>query len=240
MALSVREADLMIEAAEKSRVTLMVGQSRRFMPALQMSKRYLEKIGKPFNMIYLFMTLFTSQNTPAWWKSNESTGGLVFPMLGSHTLDYSLWLFDDRRPVSVYARGYSRGACFEGDDQASIIITLEDGSFITNHLSINTAPAVHQCVINGPQGVMSFSHVYKKGSPVGRSQTDLFVNGEKVFEENPEEWSFLNQLKEFVSAVSEKRKPSASGEIGRQVVRAIEASMESARTGRVINFQEVL
>jgi len=46
----------------------------------------------------------------------------------------------------------------------------------------------------------------------------------------------LNQLKEFAGAVREKRKPSASGEIGRQVVRAIEAATESARTARVVNF----
>jgi predicted dehydrogenase len=226
----------MIEAAEKMKVTLMVGQSRRFMPALQLSKRYLEVIGKPFNMLYLFMTLFNTGNAPNWWKSKASTGGLVFPMLGSHTLDYSLWLFDDRQPFSVYARGYSNNPYFEGDDQGSVIITMDDGSFITNHLSINTSPAVHDCVINGPQGVMSFSHCYKKDRPVGRSETNLFVNGEMVFEENGKEWSFLNQLKKFVEAIIEKRQPTASGEIGRKVVRAIEASMESARTGRVIKF----
>lgn len=236
MALSVREADCMIEAADKAGITLMVGQSRRFVPALQLSKGYLSHIGKPYNMLYIFMTLFDTSNAPGWWKAAVNTGGLAFPMLGSHTLDYSLWLFDDRRPVSVYARGYSSNDVFEGDDQCSIIITMDDGSFITNHLSINTFPAVHDCIINGPKGTMSFSHRYTKGRPVGRFETNLFVNGEMVFKDDEKEWSFLNELKEFVGAIMEKRTPAASGEIGRKVVRAIEASIESARTGKVIKF----
>ena len=157
-------------------------------------------------------------------------------MLGSHSLDYSLWLFDDRQPVTVYAKGYSSNPSFEGDDQGTVIIGMEDGSFITNHLSLNTFPAVHDCVINGPLGSMSFSHQYSKGKVIGRPKTDLYVKGEKVFDDDETEWSFLGQLREFADAIAEKRKPSASGEIGRKVVRAIEAAMESARTGKVINF----
>lgn len=236
MAISVTEADRMIEAAEKAGVILMVGQSRRFIPALRLSKTYLPQIGKPFNMLYLFMTLFSTSNAPAWWKSAANTGGLVFPMLGSHTMDYSLWLFDDRRPVTVYAKSYSSNPSFEGGDQGTVIIGMDDGTFITNHLSINTFPAVHDCVINGPLGTMSFSHQYTKGKPVGRSKTDLYVKGEKVFDDDETEWSFLGELREFADAIAEKRKPSASGEIGRKVVRAIEAAMESARTGKVVKF----
>ena len=54
----------MIKATEKAGVSLMVGQSRRFIPALQLSKRPFTKIGKPFNMLYIFMTLFNNSNAP--------------------------------------------------------------------------------------------------------------------------------------------------------------------------------
>ncbi len=172
MAISVKEADRMIEAAEKANVRLMVGQSRRFIPALRQSKTYLSKIGRPFSMIYLMMPFFDTSNAPGWWQSKANTGGLLFPTQGSHTLDYSFWLFDDREPVSIFAKAYSSNPSFEGDDQGTIMIEMEDGSFITNHLSINTFPPVHDCIVNCSSGTMSFSHRYIKGQPIGRSEVD--------------------------------------------------------------------
>ncbi len=57
MAISVKETDPMIEAAEKAGVILMVGQSRRFIPALRLSKTFLPRIGKPFNMCLCCISL---------------------------------------------------------------------------------------------------------------------------------------------------------------------------------------
>jgi predicted dehydrogenase len=235
-AISVREAEEMIKATEDADVTLMVAQSQRFVPALQVSKTYLSRIGKPFNMLYLFMTLFNTSNAPIWWKSAANTGGLLFPMIGGHTLDYSLWLFDDRQPVSVFAKSYSNNSSFEGDDEGTIIIELDDGSFITNHLSMNTTPSVQNCFVKGPLGTMTFARRYNKGWPVGRAEMDLLINGETVFKDEGKEWNFVLQMKEFLNAIKGKRKPSASGEIGKKVVRAIEAAMESARTKQIVKF----
>ncbi len=235
MAISVAEADRMIEAASKAGVTLMVAQSQRYIPALQLSKSYLPRIGRPFSLIYLNMTLFNTSIAPTWWKSGANTGGLLFPMMGAHTLDYSLWLFDHREPVSVFAKGYSNNPSFEGDDQGTVIIEMEDGSFITNHLSMNTSPPVRHCTVNGANGTMSFSYRYKKGL-VGHIESDLIINGEAVFKDDGKEWDFCLQMKEFINSIHEKRKPLTSGEFGRKVVRAIETAMESARTKRVVRF----
>ena len=235
MAISVAETDRMIEAASRANVNLMVAQSQRYIPALQLSKSYLPKIGKPFSLIYLNMTLFNTSNAPGWWRTGANTGGLLFPMMGAHTLDYSLWLFDDHKPVSVFAKGYSNNPSFEGDDQGTVIIEMEDGSFITNHLSMNTSPPVRHCTINGTESTMSFSYRYKKGL-VGHIEADLIINGEAVFKDDAKDWDFRLQMKEFVNSINERRKPLTSGEFGRKVVRAIEAAMESARTKKVVRY----
>ena len=235
MAISVAETDKMIEAASKANVNLMVAQSQRYIPAQQISKGYLPKIGKPFSLVYLAMTLFNTSNAPTWWRSGANTGGLVFPMMGAHTLDYSLWLFYDRKPVSVFAKAYSNNPSFEGDDQGTVIIEMEDGSFITNHLSMNTSPRVRYCVINGPNGTMSLSYRYKQG-PVGHIGADLMIDGETVFKDDEKDWDFSLQMKEFINSINEKRKPLTSGEFGRKVVRAIEAAMESAKTKQVVRY----
>lgn len=239
MTLSVSEADLMIEASKKAGVNLMVAQSRRFIPALRLSKNYLSKIGKPFNMVYLTMGQYPVdiQNPPTWWRSRVCTGGLIFPNVGAHTLDYSLWLFDDRKPVSVYARSYCNNLHFEGEDEGVVIVEMDDGSLITNHISYNTSPAVRNCVINGPSGTMSFLLRYSENNwPLGHAEADLVVNGEVVFKDDGKEWDFVLQLKEFINSIRESREPLTSGEFGRKVVRAIEAAIESSRTKQIVKF----
>jgi predicted dehydrogenase len=235
MAISLKDADRMIEAALKADVNLMVGQSQRYIPALQLSKTYLPKIGRPFSLVYRIMLLFNNANAPSWWRSEICTGGLLWPMLGSHTLDYSLWLFDDRKPMSVYAKTYSNNSSFEGDDEGTIIIEMEGGSFFTNHLSFNTFQAVRDCIVNGPLGTMSFSFRYEKGL-VGRIEADLLINGEAVFIDDGKEWNFVLQMKEFINSINENREPLTSGEFGRKVVNIIEAAMESSRTKKVVKI----
>lgn len=235
MAISVAEADRMIEAADKAGVNLMVGHTRRYDPAYQLSKTYLPKIGKAFSIVLLMMAPIT-YNAPAWWKSEAATGGLVFTLAGPHVIDYCLWLFDDRKPISVYATSYSNNPSYEGPDEGTIIIEMDDGSSVNLHLSFNTSPSVQQCFITGSQGTMSFSHFYKKGDLIGRSKVDLVVNGELVFKDDGSEWSFRTQMREFANSIIEKRRPSTSGEIGRQVVRVIEAALESAKTKNVVKF----
>src|SRR5690606_22434206 len=105
MARTPEEARRMIGAAEESATALMVAQSRRYISHLREARQMLPKIGRLQGLLYVFAANFDASTAPPWWRSKEATGGLVYPMMGSHSIDFSLWLNEGAKPVSVFAKG---------------------------------------------------------------------------------------------------------------------------------------
>jgi predicted dehydrogenase len=234
MANSVPDGEAMVEAAEKNGVKLMIAQSRRFFIALQEARKQREKIGKITNMLYTFACYFDVNTAPVWWRSKEATGGLVYPMLGSHSIDFTLWMLNDRLPVSVFAQGASNNPDFEGHDDVTIVIGFDDGTHATNFLSINNRPSRHEGLMIGKEGSIYFSQAGDHIGLVGTAETDLFVNGELIMTGEPMPHNFAVQMKEFVESIREDRVPVASGREILLQLKIIEAAMRSAEEKKVI------
>ena len=117
-ALSLAEGKEMLDQAKRKGVTLMSGQSYRFMWSLLEAKERIVKgeIGDPFSIVYLEANNFNKANAPAWWKDVKKTGGMAFTMLGAHTIDYTLWVYEGKKPVRVYSEARSLNVDFEGMD----------------------------------------------------------------------------------------------------------------------------
>jgi predicted dehydrogenase len=237
MATSIEEGRRMVEAAAENDVNLMVGQSRRFFPSLREAKDRLDEIGAPLNLQYTFACHFDVETAPAWWQHEEKTGGLVYPMLGAHSIDYTLWMLSDREPVAVYAEGASNNDTFEGDDDATLVIEFDDGTHATNFLSINTSPSVHRGLVVGSEGSISWDqHGDHSGDLVGVASTDLKINGEPLPEESGKPHNFALQMREFVDSIRDGRKPEAPGEEIMTQLRIIDAARRSAMEDRVIEL----
>lgn len=234
MANSVSEGEAMVEVAEKNGVKLMVAQSRRFFVALQEARKQREKIGKITNLLYTFACYFDVNTAPVWWRSKKATGGLVYPMLGSHSIDFSLWMLNDRQPVSVFAHGASNNPDFEGDDDVTIVIGFDDGSSATNFLSINNRSSRHEGLMIGKEGSIYFTQTGDHTGFIGTAETDLYVNGELIMTGEPLPHNFAVQMKEFVESIHENREPVASGKEILLQLKIIEAAMRSAEEKRVI------
>lgn len=234
MARNLIEGKEMITAAKENNVKLMVGQSRRFFLAFDFLRKSLREIGKIRNMLYTFACIFNENTAPKWWRSKEATGGLVYPMLGSHSIDFTLWILDDRKPVSVFAQGASNNPNFEGDDDVTIIIGFDDGTHATNFLSINNKPSKHEALIIGEKGSIYFSQAGDHIGYIGTASTDLYVNGQLVMTGEPMPHNFAVQMKEFVTSILEDRTPMASGEEILLQLKIIEAAQRSAEEKKVI------
>lgn len=238
MANSVPEGQAMVDAAERNGVNLMVAQSRRFFIALQEARKQREKIGKITNLLYTFVCHFDVNTAPVWWRSKKATGGLVYPMQGSHSIDFTLWMLNDRRPVSVFAQGASNNPDFEGDDDVTIVIGFDDGTHATSFLSINNKPSRHEGLMIGKEGSIYFSQTGDHVGLVGTAETDLYINGELIMSGEPLPHNFAVQMKEFVDSIRENREPVASGKEIMLQLKIIEAAMRSAEEKRVIMLDE--
>lgn len=232
MALNVEEADKMIAEAQKSKVILMVGQSRRFSDAVMESYRRIGEIGKLFRIAINFLVHFPKPPT-GWWTSSEKAGGLIVPLQGSHSIDFVLW-FLQKLPVNVYATGFSRNPLWEGEDEADIIMNFSEKQVATVHLSLNTSFPVHETIIVGDKGTMRL-YEYPTGKPFG-FKNRLEINGRIVMEKEQIPTSYALQLKEFIDAVKEERVPLASGKEVRKLIQVMDAVNESIATGKPIHL----
>lgn len=234
MATSVREGESMVQAAKANNVKLMIAQSQRFFFGKQEARKRRKEIGKILNMLYIWALYFDENLAPKWWKSKESTGGLIHAMVAPHCLDYTLWMMDDRRVISVYSQGASNKDLFEGDDDATIILGFDDGTHATVYVSINNYPPRHEGLIIGSEGSMCFSHKGDHDGLIGVAETDLYINGKLIMSGEQKPHNFVVQMDEFVNSILEDRTPVPSGEEILLRLKVIEASLISAKEKRVV------
>ena len=240
-AVNLAEGKELLARAQKKGVILMSGQSFRFMWAMWEAKQRVinGEIGEPFDLLYFYGAPFTRDTAPPWWQDEVKTGGMAFTMYGAHTIDYTLWIYEGRKPVRIYAEARSINPDFEGMDEIIITMRFDDDSMATNILSVNTRPVKHECLIVGPKGridvVQQGGHI--PGQLVGVFTGDLLVNGELVKSDAPRFHQFAAQMQEFITAISEKREPVVTYNQILTQLAIIDAAKQSATTHQPVTLK---
>jgi predicted dehydrogenase len=208
-ALNLAEGEEMLVRAREKKVVLMSGQSFRFIWAMYEARQMVARgeIGHPFNLLYVYLTAPGNVRAPSWWRDVEKTGGLTFALGGAHTVDYTLWVYENRKPVRVYSEARSINPDLEGMDEVLITIRFDDGSMATSYLSMNTTPMKHECLIVGPKGRIDVACGAGFDKLIGVFSADLFLNGNLIRSDFPKFHQFAAQMREFLEAISEPREP---------------------------------
>jgi len=109
LALTARQVDAMIAAAEKSRKKLMCAQHERFAASSIALKEYLTK--HPLGEVYYARAWYNRRRLlpvkPGFMYKKYSGGGCCID-IGVHILDLALWLMDNFEPVSVTGIGLTK------------------------------------------------------------------------------------------------------------------------------------
>jgi len=220
LGLTVAECDEMISVAEAAGVVLMVGQVMRFSAEFRAIRERIDsgEIGAPMAVRGRRLT-YQEKAAAAWWASADMCGGLVIPLIGAHIFDTIFWLTGGS-PKRVFAVGRSVRDIWEGEDEADISMTLDNGVTATVALSFNCRMAVNDLVVVGSGGALKVA------------EEDLVVDEQR---EGPIE-KFVVQLKEFAGAILEGRAPLVGGQEGRRVVAAMEGARRSMETGEVVEL----
>ncbi len=235
MALNFNQAKEMVEEAKKNRVTLMVGQSRRFSNAVFELERNLSQIGSLFRIQISFLVNFPSPPTQ-WWKRSEEAGGLVILLQGSHSID-SILTWIKKMPLRACAFTSRKNTQWEGEDEADILLSFEKGELASVHLSLSTSPEIHEAILVGTKGVMRLIE-YSTGKPFSFGY-HLDLNGKRIFSGDQIPSHYTLQLQEFVGALREKRTSLASGEEVLKTMKVLDMVRLSEREKRVVSIDEV-
>lgn len=233
MAMTVVEADAMIEAARASGVTLMVGQSRRFSRGIAVVREHMDRIGTPFRIDISFLVDFPKPMTN-WWTTPDQSGPLVIPLQGSHSLDTIVWL-KGGLPETVYAVSSLHNEAFRTVDESTVALKFPDGGLATVHLSLNTSPYSHELTIVGDGGtIRKYEH---PTDTLYGFRNRVTVNDTAVFDEEELPSLYTNELSEFVQAIREAREPASSGAENRNTMLVLDAAVRSSVTGKVVALE---
>jgi predicted dehydrogenase len=176
---------------------------------------------------------------PSGWFARADMGGGALLFLGSHLVDEVLWFVQDA-PVEVYAD--VQHCADTGVDETSLFQIRFAGG------------AVAQCLVTQAAGQwFDFVRLYGREGHVGlassnwlRYEISVSSKALPVYTQpttiRPLLWGdpimmmLVPELEEFAAAIQEKRQPSITATDGRQVLKVLDAVVESGRRGKAVRI----
>jgi predicted dehydrogenase len=237
MALSLPEADAMIEAARAAGVLLMVSHNLRFVPIYAEVKRIIAsgEIGRPLAGRGVFMHAGPDEfwGAESEWFWDERAGGGSLLDMGVHMIDLMRWYFDER-VVEVTAMTSRLVKPTPFDDNAVVVMRFAGGALASVQSSWTARPEPdRQVTIHGEDG-----HV-----AMGRTQAEpLFVHvrdetGTRRYAPAiPASTAARSPFAHFANCIRSGERPLIDGEEGRRTLAVTLAAYESASAGRAVKI----
>lgn len=243
MAISVDEANEMIQAAKEANVFLMIGYNQRLMPAHQKGKEVLEqgRLGK----VISFRTTFGHAGPESWsvdgkdsWFFQKDKAYLgASGDLGVHKIDLLRWLLGEEiTEVVAFVDTLAKEATTVDDNLVSIVRT-QSGAMGTLTASWSYQPKEdNSTILYCTRGTMKLNS--DPAHPVVVEYTDGTVEEYQVGETaTNEHQTSSGVIDEFVNSILTGQAPVISGDEGLKSLQVVLAMLESAKSKNVIAFR---
>ncbi|HTY09061.1 MAG TPA: Gfo/Idh/MocA family oxidoreductase [Candidatus Edwardsbacteria bacterium] len=238
LALSVRDAEDLVETAARQRLVLMVGHLLLYHPAVRYLKGLLDK-GELGQILYLYSMRVNlgaiRKNENALWS------------LAPHDISVMLYLLD-KNPVKAMANG----KCYlqKGiEDVVFFLLDFPDGQMAQAQVSWLDPHKIRKFTVVGTKKMAAFDDmeatekikVYNKGV----NQEIRYGSYDEVLtlregDINIPYFKMTEPLKveaaHFVECVRENKKPLSDGQNGLDVVRILEAVTQSLKSGQPVTI----
>jgi len=224
IATSLADTDRMIAAAREAGKILMVGQVLRFRNSTKKARALIQKgaIGLPVHV--LRRRIMHHVDVPRPWAIDPAVaGGWTLYGFGSHEADWILHVAN-ARPLSTFALARRNNPVWRDYDEITATMQLSNGAIATLVMSLNSlAQRAWDGLIIGTKGSM---HV---------TDERIILNDKTIEAPNDTSHGMIPQMREFASAIRNRRRPRASAEDVRFTMQALEAMRISAQTGRPVD-----
>ena len=139
IALTLGEADDLIDLAEAGGLKLTIGYSQRFNAKQAMVKRSITA-GTLGDVTSILLSRHISRSLGA--KISSRTKLSPAAMEATHDLDFAFWCLEPRRPVRVYSQNAwgVRKATLGSPDTQYIVVTMDDGAVVTVGAGMSLPP----------------------------------------------------------------------------------------------------
>jgi UDP-N-acetylglucosamine 3-dehydrogenase len=219
MATNVKQAEKLLETAEKNGLHLTVGFLMRFIPGVQRVKKAIEnkKIGE--------LVCATAKRVSQWPERIGDVG--VVKDVAIHDIDIMRYLFDED-PIAVYAKTGSM-AHRKFEDYAQIMLTFEGGKSAFIESNWLTPYKTRILVVTGSEAIMKLDYITQ----------ELTIEDAKETLQPRYPWQepLKLELQHFANCVLKREKPLVTGMDGLKALRIAEAALKSSVKGRVIKLR---
>jgi len=244
MALSLREADEMIQVADAGGLKLMVAHVLRFFSEYAKVRELVQggAIGRP-----VMVRAKRAGSMPPWgvqsWFMDQSKSGGVAVDLAAHDVDFLRWcLQDEVEDVFALSHRLVTRETFV-DDHVLMVLRFRKGAIahVEASWAMPTAlPFTTSLEVAGSSGSLSVDNestppltiVNRRGVERFSPETRPWVEG-MPFSIDP----FYGEVQHFADCVINDRKPITDGRESRRSLEVILAAAESAATGEPITLQ---
>ncbi len=236
IAMTLEEADEMIDTARKRGRRLFIMMNQRFMPYHKEAKRLINEgaIGRPFLAIFHIMgNEFIRMNDPNHWKGSwdKAGGGAMFDT-GYHAVYMMLYFFGKPQAVTAVAKRLIVEPENKGDDNTVAILEFDNNVLGTI--------AVSYTVLS--ESWKETRHIYgTEGSIHIRDEVSeplILVKDDNPFPIDIEFGSFEDSIKRaldhFIDCLSDGKEAEVRAEEARDALEVCLAIYEASRRGEKV------
>ena len=237
LAATAEQAARMVEACRRNRVLLMTAYRKYFEPSSLFLKQLIQsgELGRIDLIHTAFSELYSPGKSLAWLVDSNLAGGGPLMDLGVYCVNTSRWLVDED-PVEVSAQSWARDTVTFWDVEEGISFRLQFPSGLVAQGSASYAAVLSSFMyVQGTKGWASltpafpFDEVRRLTGKIGKRAIDRTF---PIMDE------FGLEIKEFASAIQNRRPVESDGVQGHRDMVILESIYNSARKQRpvVINY----
>lgn len=246
IALTLEDADQMIQACKENGVKLAVVHPNRFRPAVMAVRKAMDQ-GMFGKLSHANATVRWNRNQnyydQAPWRGTKAQDGGVLMNQAIHNLDLLIWLMGDVH--EVYNMSATRLRDIEAEDVSAGVVRFESGAIGLIEAATTVYPENYEeslCIF-GESGTIKIGG--KTANHIKHWQTALM---------NPEETQKLvNQIDEdpygkpghrwiiedMIKAIEQDKEPIVSGEDGKKVLKLVLDLYKSAENNQPVALDEL-
>jgi UDP-N-acetyl-2-amino-2-deoxyglucuronate dehydrogenase len=246
MALTLEDADRMIEACERNGVKMAVVHPNRFRPAVVELRRQLDR-GAFGKIGHANATVRWNRNQAYYdqapWRGTKAMDGGVLMNQAIHNMDLLLWMMGDVEEVSSYHATRIRN--IEAEDTSVSVMKFKSGALGVLEAAVTIYPK------NLEESLSIFG---EKGTAIIGGPTANWIKHWKFEDVSDEEAETTMKridedpfgtpghqciIQDMTDAIREDRTPVVSGEEGRKVLSLVIACQQSAETGKPVRMDDL-
>jgi UDP-N-acetyl-2-amino-2-deoxyglucuronate dehydrogenase len=245
IALTLEDADLIINTCKENNVKLAVVHPNRFRPVVQELKRLMDE-GRFGKLSHANATVRWNRNQAYYdqapWRGTKALDGGVLMNQAIHNIDLLIWLMGDVE--EVYSMSATRLRNIEAEDVSTGVVRFKNGALGVVEAATTIYPKNLEeslsifgetgTAIIGGTTATQFNHLAIQS--LNDEETNAII--EKVKANPLEKSGHQCIIEDMIQAIQEDREPIVNGEDGKRALQLVLAFYESAEKKQRVIIDE--